>query len=103
MKDPQRVKVESDQDIIRVVRGAIADGDPRILERDGETVAVVLSPEDYAQISGDERDDIWAGYDPIKLRAAFDNASHYRNQDTDQLIRDIYNARGQGSPDPEAD
>jgi hypothetical protein len=104
LKQPQRVKLESDQDIVRVVRSAMEDGDARILERDGEAVAVVLSPAAYAEISGRGDDDIWAGYDPEKLLRAFDRASGiFKGVDTDQLIKDIYEARGQDSSGRPAD
>ena len=46
LRHPRKISIEKDQDLHRAMYGVIADRAPRLLVRDGETVAVILSPED---------------------------------------------------------
>ncbi len=98
LKEPRKIRLETDQDIVRVVQAVIADGAPRMLERDGETVAVLLSPDDYAALSHDTGADIWAGYDPQRAREALrEGTSVLAGVDREELLRDVRGARGQAS------
>ena len=98
LKEPRKISLETDQDIIRVVQAVIADGAPRMLERGGEAVAVLLSPEDYAALSHNTEADIWAGYDPRRARKALrEGRSVLAGVDREALLRDVRGARGQAS------
>lgn len=98
LNEPTRIKLESDADIVRVVRGVIADGAPRVLEREGEAVAVLLSPDDYADLSHRLADDPWVGYQPERARQGLAaGARALANVDHDALRRDTHAARGQTS------
>ncbi len=97
LKKPKRIKIRDDRDIVRVVEGLIADRTTRILERDGKTVAVLLSPEDYDALR-QEPDDPWGEYEPARARAAFAKSSGLlAGVDRAALLRDLHQARGQGS------
>ncbi|MCL4459661.1 MAG: hypothetical protein M1136_01915 [Chloroflexi bacterium] len=62
---------------------------PLILEKDGER---------YRLNREEEKEDIWAGYDPEKVRKALaQTAGSWADIDTDALIADIYRAREEGS------
>ena len=98
LNEPTRIKLESDADILRVVRGVIADGEPRVLEREGEAVAVLLSPVDYAALSHGLADDPWIGYEPKRARQGLAAAANaFVGVDRDELRRDVREARGQAS------
>jgi len=98
LKQPKKVKVENDQDIVRVVKGTIADHAPRMLERNGEPLAVLLSPEDYAELSREAEIDPWTGYDPARVKETLAQAGGiFAGVDRAQMLRDIYDARGQAS------
>jgi hypothetical protein len=98
LKHPRRVKVERDKDLSEAVDGVIADGAPRLLVRDGETVAVLLSPEAYATLGEGADTDIWAGYDPERALVALRQAKGaLRGVDREQLLKDIHDARSQDS------
>lgn len=98
LRHPRKISIEKDQDLHRAMDGVIADRAPRLLVRDGETVAVILSPEDYAAI-GDRRDtDVWLDYDPQRARAALRaGVGALAGVDSGELLRDIHQARGQAS------
>ncbi len=64
-------------------------GDILLLEKDGEL---------YRLMREEKKEDIWAGYDPEKVRKALaETAGSWADIDTDALIADIYRAREEGS------
>lgn len=70
-----------------------------MLERDGETVAVLLSPEDYAALSHEPEADPWADYDPARAKQALAKGTDaLAGVDRDELLRDIYGAPRTGEP-----
>ncbi len=92
-----RVHVGSDNDIASVLDGVQADQVPRVIERDGRDIAVVLSPAEYHRLSGTAELDVWASYDPARALAALRQAKGVlRGVDTEQLLKDIYEQRRQG-------
>jgi PHD/YefM family antitoxin component YafN of YafNO toxin-antitoxin module len=98
LKRPKKVRLESDQDMVRVIESVIADHAPRMLERDGEDVAVLLSPEDYAALSGAPEIDPWKDYDPARVRDALvKGTGALASIDRKQLKRDLRKARQQAS------
>src|SRR5207253_10229102 len=97
MKNARKIDLARDHDLDAIVEGLIADGIPRIIERSGETVAVILTPKDYASLKYDETD-IWANYDPERAREAMRAAAGaLRGVDLDELRRDLREARAQAS------
>lgn len=99
MKPAQRVRIETDEDMLRSVKGVIADGEPRLLERDGIVVARILppDPDDVQTYAGG---DIWKDYDAEKLRHAVREVGPvFRTVNTDQLKRDIHEARAEEPTD----
>ena len=98
MKQPQRVRWNSDSDIVRVVRDVAEDGEPRAIERDGETVAILLSPEDFADLNASAVSQPWAGYDAERARKALAAATGaLARVDVEALRADLRAQRGQGS------
>lgn len=49
-REPRRVALEGDTDLRRVVEEVCADKTPRLIERDGKPLAVVIPAEEYADI-----------------------------------------------------
>lgn len=95
---PRMISIEKDQDLNRAVDGVIADRAPRLLMRDGETVAVILSPEDYEAISHEGNAYVWLNYDPQRARAALRaGVGALASVDSEELLRDIHQSRGQAS------
>ena len=100
----KRVHLDNDADIAEAIRGLQADKAPRVLERAGEEIAVVLTPADYAALDGTEKPDIWANYDPERARAALRALQGgMDNIDIEQFKRDIRAQRGQDSRGRPAD
>ncbi len=98
LKHPRKVKLDSDRDVHQAIDGVIADGVPRLLMRDGETVAVIVSPEDYTELSEEAGEDIWSTYDPDRARRALQaGVGALAGVDREQLLRDLHEARGQAS------
>jgi len=46
--DPERIELTGDTDLRDAVERVRADGAPRLIEHDGQTIAVLVSPEDFA-------------------------------------------------------
>jgi hypothetical protein len=68
-----------------------ADKSPLVLEQNG--VRYRLSRED---------DDLWADYDPEKVRAALEEAiGSWADLDADALVQDVYRWRQEGSRPPD--
>ncbi len=98
LKHPRTVRLEQDPDLHAAIDGVANDRAPRIIVRDGETVAVLLSPEDYATLDGAETPDIWQGYEPQRVREALRaSAGVLTGVDREQLKRDVRDGRGQES------
>jgi hypothetical protein len=92
-KEPKRVKVESDSDIIAVLEELNADKEPRVLEMAGEDVAVVLSPDDYVSLVGEPK----SKRNKERLLAL---AGAWKDLDTDALVDNIYRWRHESPPSP---
>jgi len=68
---------------------ADADMGPVLLEKDGTV---------YRLSREDAKDDIWAGYDPERVRQALDEfVGSFDDVEADRLIADIYESRERGS------
>lgn len=95
---PKRVHISDDGDIAAILDGVQADKTPRVVERDGVDIAVVLSPEDYDSLRGMAEADIWATYDAERAVAALrQTKGALTGVDREQLLKDVHEQRGQGS------
>ena len=106
----ERVVIGPDTDLRRILDDVSRDGVPRMLEENGKALAVVARPEDVPGDTSEapkkaekeqkirlirEGEDIWAGYDAEKVRAAILTAAGaLEGVDRDQLLRDIREGRG---------
>ena len=85
---PRRIKVAPDSELGRLLTEA--GGEPLLLETNGKLYRLTRM--------GTEREDIWEGYDPKKVKEAIAaTAGSWADLDTDKLIADIYRAREEGS------
>ena len=72
-----------------------ADDAPVLLVRGDDTYTV-------SRLMHTEDEDIWANYDPEAARKALEeSAGVWADLDTDQMIKDIYRAREEGSRPPD--
>ena len=92
MKTPaRRVHVTSDGDLVAVVEAVRTDGAPRIVERDGKDIAVVVSPDDYESTASEAK-----SRSSRQRFLAF--AGIWSEVDTDKLVADIYRWRHESPP-----
>ncbi len=51
-RDLKRIRLGPETDLLRVLEAVHADEAPRLIEREGEALAVVVDPSDYAGVAG---------------------------------------------------
>lgn len=93
MKELQRVKLDRDTDLLHILEDVHMDKAPRLIERAGEPLAVVIDPEDYPG----------ASVEPTSRRLKKDLlalAGVWSDVDTDRMIEKIYQARDTAPPSP---
>jgi hypothetical protein len=85
---------EANSQLATLVRSAAESGEPLYIHADGEVFKVSI---DMPLIDlKDEREDPWKDYDPEKVREALrESRGALAGVDTDQLMKDIMDARGQ--------
>ena len=82
--DAPTIHVSDDSELAHLLERA--DTTPLRLEKNGVVYRVT------------REDDLWAGYDPEKVRAAVRAAAgSWGDLDTDTMIEDLYRAREEGS------
>jgi hypothetical protein len=87
----QPYKVNPDSELGRRLKEA--DREPVILENEGVRFRVVREADEVQTT-----DDPWANYDPEKVIAAIHaSAGALKGVDVEQLLKDIYEERGQDS------
>lgn len=93
--EPRYLDISDKPELKALAEEVQRSGTPRVLRENGQDIAV-LSPAVVAKPVLADPNDIWAGYDPERARAAL-NASHgiFAGIDTEKLKRDIKEARGQ--------
>ncbi len=94
-KEPKRVRVATNGDLLGVLEDLKSDGVPRVLEQNGEDVAVVVSPVDFG-----EMDEPRSRRHKDRLLAL---AGAWKDIDTDQLIDEVYKARHESPPSAPVD
>ena len=92
-RTPRRVKLEPNTDLAAIVEDVRTDHDPRVLERDGEEVAVILSPDDYADFTGEPK----SKRNKEKLLAL---AGVWSDLNAEELVERIYRARHEAPTSP---
>lgn len=90
------VELEPDTDLHELVEEVHSDGVPRLLERNGEALAVLAPTENYTPSTAEpksrrNRDTILA------------LAGAWKDLDGDALIEDLYKARNESPPSPPVD
>lgn len=79
----------ADYELATLLRAAASEGETLRIEADGDTFLIHVEP---------EREDIWADYDPEKVRAALrEFAGSWSDLDVDEIKARIYRAREEGS------
>jgi len=97
-KVPKRVRLDNDQEMAHLVASVQADKTPRLIERDGIGIAVLMAAEDYERLDDTKRPDIWEGYDPEKALAALRSLKGLlRGVDRDLILGELRESRGQDS------
>lgn len=91
-KELKRIRLEPDTNLLQILEDVHADKAPRLIERDGEALAVVIDPEDYGSL-------LLAPTNLGKARA-LKAAGAWKDLNTDALIERIYSARHEAPPSP---
>lgn len=89
--EPKRIKLAADTDLLGLVEKVRADKEPRVLEKDGEVVAAIVSSEDLDRLMLPE---------PSRegIARALGAAGAWKDIDTDALVEKIYRARHESPP-----
>ncbi len=85
-KLPKRVRYGNGEDLLKVIDEVRSDKESRILEKDGEEVAVIVSTEEYVELTGEPK----SKRNKAKLLAI---AGAWKDADTDKMVEEIYRAR----------
>jgi hypothetical protein len=91
IKEPKRVRLEPSTDLVGIIEEVHADKIPRLLERDGQPLAVVIDPADLGE----------TGSVPKSKRRKSELlslAGAWSDLDADQLIEHVYRARHESPP-----
>ncbi len=87
-------------DLLRIAEEVQATKTPRLIKRDGETLAMLMP----ARVTGKyeshpQKRNIWSHYDPQRVRAALkQSAGALQGVDRKELLRDLAAQRSQESP-----
>jgi prevent-host-death family protein len=90
-KKPKRVRLEKAPDLHELVEDVERDGAPRVIERAGKGVAVVVSAEEYKSLSGKP-------LSAKKRKRLMGLAGAWKDVDADAMIEHIYKARHESPP-----
>ncbi len=89
----KRIRLSPETNLLRIVEDVHADKVPRLIEREGEVLAVVVSPEEYRiaePIPKSRR---------LKKRL-MSFAGVWSDLDADRMIEELYKARHEAPPSP---
>lgn len=90
-KEPKRISLDRSTDLLGLVEDVKADKEPRLLERNGEDLVVIVSPEDYESMAGKARS-------KANKAALLALAGVWKDIDTEALIERIYRSRHESPP-----
>ncbi len=90
VKALKKLRLGSGADLIRVLEEVHSDHTPFLIERDGESLAVIIHPEEYGAGTG--------GPTEAGTSRALKAAGSWKGLDTDALLESIYRARHEGPP-----
>jgi hypothetical protein len=89
----------TDRELVERITESAAGGRPLRVQVDGKRYVLHVRPE-TPEVT--VKDDIWADYDPEKVREAIEKyAGSWSDLDRDELIENLYRARKEGSRPPE--
>ena len=91
LKEPKRVRINADSDLVGLLEAVKADKEARVLEKDGEPIAAIVSIEDLDRLAG-------AKPSAAEIRRALNAAGAWKDTDTEALKEKIYSARHESPP-----
>lgn len=83
----------NDADLNEMADTVSTDKEPRILERDGEAVAALISIEDLNRL-------LLRSSTPEGIQHALNAAGAWRDMDTDEMVERFYHWRHESPPSP---
>jgi PHD/YefM family antitoxin component YafN of YafNO toxin-antitoxin module len=86
-KEPRRIAIGPETDLLRVLEEVHADKEPRVVEKEGEAIAAIISMEDFATALG-----------PSEEGMAMALAGAWKDLNTDSMVEAIYRARHESPP-----
>ena len=90
-KELKRIRLAADTDLLRVFEDVRSDRVPRLIERAGEALAIVVSPEDYPEAESTPKS-------KRHKRALLALAGVWRDLAADEMIDELYKARHAAPP-----
>ena len=88
-KEPRRIAIGPETDLLRVLEEVHADKEPRVVEKEGEAIAAIISMEDFATALGPSEEG---------MARALEAAGAWKELDTDSMVEAIYRARHESPP-----
>lgn len=89
VKEPRRIAIGPETDLLRVLEEVHTDKEPRVVEKEGEAIAVIISMEDFAGALGSSEEG---------TARALEAAGAWKDLDTDSMVEAIYRARHESPP-----
>ncbi|MBI2907242.1 MAG: hypothetical protein HYX92_06255 [Chloroflexi bacterium] len=86
----KRIDLRPDTDLLHLLEEVHADRTPRLIEREGVALAVVVNPEDYAEAMALTKDG---------TARALKAAGAWSDLDTDAMLKRTYDARHEAPTD----
>lgn len=84
VKEPRRIAVGPEIDLLRVLDEVRADKERRVLEKEGEAIAGIISMEDFAAVLGPSKEG---------MARTLEAAGAWKDLDTDSMVEAIYRVR----------
>jgi hypothetical protein len=97
-REVKALDVTDTPELLRVAEEVQRTKQPRLLQREQQDVAMIVpvTPPASITVALADPDNIWANYDPERMRAALKkSAGALARVDGAQLVKDIYEARDQ--------
>ncbi|MDP2949905.1 MAG: hypothetical protein Q8P22_10255 [Chloroflexota bacterium] len=88
-KEPRRLAVGPETDLLRVLEEVHADNELRVIDKEGEAIAATISMENFAAAVGPSEEG---------MARALEATGAWEDLDTDSLVEAIYRARHESPP-----